>query len=619
MSILERFSERMSNIGQSIANIPKNIKQYIEGRPAQSRDGRMELYPAPPRQAGNGEDGSIQKLGLGDKIINGVFGVTAAPLIALGYAPVAAYKNSLLDKQDDIKSSIEVNKNHIKQNGIEIKKLEEKISKLETAMAERAILIVNLRENSNEISHVPENMRPQKIQYEEGFQRTDEKKIEDLKEKVAKLQRFTQMAEKEIKAYEGKLINTQIQLDNFYQAGKTLRGEKKQELAAAQNELREAKQALQDHLSLGKKPSTEERVQVANLKFAVQLAEQKIVDLKKIHRGEKPFIPGAKFKDSVEVLKYEKISDNFNYRGEEKLKGDSLKAGAKPPRLTKPTIEEIKNKENININHINLAAENLIRKAIDKKNLITSEEKAIPVFFQNSVVNAFFKVRGVKPDENGNYDLSTIKENVLSLIRAKRSEKVIVQEEAEKNYAEINAQVEEIEKKLEQNSNDIELKKELKNLKEERATYYNDKIGMLNFLKTYDDLVPLIDPLFDDGDFQEIANKFFSARSDIMAEVLEEDDELEALLRQVPESRLEAPIKNEISEDLKRQIKNAKNIESILKDLKIPIKKLNEVEFSDLLDMKINIDGGLYSELELNAAVTRLATMLLNLQNRFSK
>lgn len=82
------ISERIS---RGLSNIPQNVKNYVQGRSAERLDGRMRLYPAPPIKPKDGE-----KLDLTSQVLNGVFGVVAAPIIALGFAPVAAYKNSLL-------------------------------------------------------------------------------------------------------------------------------------------------------------------------------------------------------------------------------------------------------------------------------------------------------------------------------------------------------------------------------------------------------------------------------------------------------------------------------------------------------------------------------------------
>lgn len=82
------ISQGLNSVSNAVDNAKTHIKQYVGGKVEQSRDGRMSLYPPPP----------LSNAGLGGKIINGVFGVTAAPLIAVGYAPITAYKNSLIDK-----------------------------------------------------------------------------------------------------------------------------------------------------------------------------------------------------------------------------------------------------------------------------------------------------------------------------------------------------------------------------------------------------------------------------------------------------------------------------------------------------------------------------------------
>lgn len=81
------ISQGLNNISAAVGNISTNVNHYVSNKKLeQSRDARISLYPPPP----------VSNANLGGKIINGVFGVTIAPLMLPGYAPVAAYKNSLV-------------------------------------------------------------------------------------------------------------------------------------------------------------------------------------------------------------------------------------------------------------------------------------------------------------------------------------------------------------------------------------------------------------------------------------------------------------------------------------------------------------------------------------------
>jgi len=101
MSIPERISNFASDVRNTIStgvtNAASNVTNFAEGsRSAQNQEGRMKLFPPPPFSR-EGYELSSNK-----KILNGVFGATAGVVLAIAYAPVAAYKNILLNKQEKL-------------------------------------------------------------------------------------------------------------------------------------------------------------------------------------------------------------------------------------------------------------------------------------------------------------------------------------------------------------------------------------------------------------------------------------------------------------------------------------------------------------------------------------
>lgn len=78
-----------------------NIVRYTNGGLAEKRDGKMRLYPPPPFARITGESLSQAK-----KIANAVYGLVGAPVVAVVYAPMACYKNRLLDKKKQLEQKL---------------------------------------------------------------------------------------------------------------------------------------------------------------------------------------------------------------------------------------------------------------------------------------------------------------------------------------------------------------------------------------------------------------------------------------------------------------------------------------------------------------------------------
>ncbi|MBA3285553.1 MAG: hypothetical protein H0U27_10915 [Nitrosopumilus sp.] len=204
-------SQGFNRIARNIGDIPKNIKNYIEGRAAQKADGRMELFPAPPRPAVKiDEKGNKiqQKLSVGDKVINGVFGVTAAPLMLIGHASVAAYKNSLLNR-------IDKNTDTIKELKSEIKNLKETIDLRKSGLEELKQELFIKSDDTIKLSGQKRTEDLLKINSEiaqgKVHQNGDNEKLSKLETKLGKLENSKSVAE--------------ARLQKFHQAGQMLRGE----------------------------------------------------------------------------------------------------------------------------------------------------------------------------------------------------------------------------------------------------------------------------------------------------------------------------------------------------------------------------------------------------------
>lgn len=109
MSIPDNIYNGLNRAGEALTNIPKNVKGYAEGRSDVNQANRMRLYPAPPIKPAAGPDGIKQDLGKKEQLINIVYGVTAAPVMAVVHAPYAAFKNSLMKKENAIRTVVHNN------------------------------------------------------------------------------------------------------------------------------------------------------------------------------------------------------------------------------------------------------------------------------------------------------------------------------------------------------------------------------------------------------------------------------------------------------------------------------------------------------------------------------
>ena len=97
-NIPDRVSNFSNNMGNLVNNVSAKVSNYVGGESAQKLDDRMKLFPGPPIPAKD-----TGEISLSSKVLNGVFGVTVAPLTAIARAPVAAYKTILANNKQKLR------------------------------------------------------------------------------------------------------------------------------------------------------------------------------------------------------------------------------------------------------------------------------------------------------------------------------------------------------------------------------------------------------------------------------------------------------------------------------------------------------------------------------------
>lgn len=196
MSILGRINDGMNSIGRGINHIQESVKNYVGGRSALNQEGRMRMYPAPPIRPEVKADGTKEELSTGKKVVNGVFGATAAPLMAVGYASVAAFKNNLLAKQNKLEEKVRV-------TGQAVPILQKEVSKLAAEISELKEKINN-DEQSAELQGLKGELEKKEWQFD-----VKQKALDAANNYVGKHQKYVDKHQKQDEVRKNSLLDEQ--------------------------------------------------------------------------------------------------------------------------------------------------------------------------------------------------------------------------------------------------------------------------------------------------------------------------------------------------------------------------------------------------------------------------